>query len=62
MSIENKVCLIVLDGWGKGKSDEGNAIFMANTPFVDLLNKTYPVAQLRTDGENVGLARRSNGE
>jgi 2,3-bisphosphoglycerate-independent phosphoglycerate mutase len=61
MSIENKVCLIVLDGWGKGKSDEGNAIFMANTPFVDLLNKTYPVAQLRTDGENVGLPEGQMG-
>jgi len=50
-----KVCLIVLDGWGNGQNSKNNAVYVANTPFADELNQQYPFAQLRTDGENVGL-------
>ena len=50
-----KVFLIILDGWGHGRKDSSNAIFMAKTPFMDLLYEKYPNAELRTDGENVGL-------
>ena len=50
-----KVVLIVLDGWGDGARDSGDAVAQANTPFVDGLLATVPHAQLRTDGENVGL-------
>ena len=50
-----KAALIILDGWGIGKKDNSDAIFMANTPFTDQLNQQYPHATLRTDGENVGL-------
>jgi 2,3-bisphosphoglycerate-independent phosphoglycerate mutase len=53
--MSKKVCLIILDGWGIGRNDASNAIYVAHTPFADYLNKTYPHAQLRTDGENVGL-------
>ncbi|MCC6600195.1 MAG: 2,3-bisphosphoglycerate-independent phosphoglycerate mutase, partial [Crocinitomicaceae bacterium] len=53
--MNKKVCLVVLDGWGHGKKDGSNAIFMANTPFTDSLYEKYPNAELRTDGENVGL-------
>ncbi|MBK8615044.1 MAG: 2,3-bisphosphoglycerate-independent phosphoglycerate mutase [Flavobacteriales bacterium] len=51
----NKVVLIVLDGWGDGARDATDAVAQANTPFVDSLLATVPHAQLRTDGENVGL-------
>ena len=50
-----KAALIILDGWGIGKKDNSDAIFMAQTPFTDKLNQQYPHATLRTDGENVGL-------
>lgn len=50
-----KAALIILDGWGIGKKDNSDAIFMAQTPFTDQLNQQYPHATLRTDGENVGL-------
>ncbi len=53
--MDKKVCLIILDGWGNGDNNAGNAVFMAQTPFADQLNKTAPHASLRTDGENVGL-------
>ena len=56
MNMSNKkVCLIVLDGWGHGSKDASDAVFSANTPFMDGLEQQHPCAELRTDGENVGL-------
>lgn len=56
-----KVALIILDGWGHGRKDSSNAIFNANTPFTDSLYKEYAHAELRTDGENVGLPEGQMG-
>jgi len=53
--MNKKVLLMILDGWGIGKKDKTNAIYEGETPCIDLLCKTYPHAQLLTDGENVGL-------
>lgn len=50
-----KAALIILDGWGIGAGDHTDAIAQAHTPFIDHLARTAPHAQLRTDGENVGL-------
>ena len=44
-----------MDGWGEGPKTRSNAIFEANTPFIDGLYSQYPHAQLLTSGENVGL-------
>ena len=51
----NKVALLILDGWGHGDQSKSDGIFNANTPFIDLLEKTKPNAELLTDGEHVGL-------
>ncbi|MFT4660902.1 MAG: 2,3-bisphosphoglycerate-independent phosphoglycerate mutase [Patiriisocius sp.] len=51
----DKAMLIIMDGWGHGKKDSSNAIYQAETPFIDGLYKSVPNAELRTDGENVGL-------
>ncbi|MFM9984482.1 MAG: 2,3-bisphosphoglycerate-independent phosphoglycerate mutase [Flavobacteriales bacterium] len=56
-----KVCLIILDGWGHGRKDASNAIYIANTPFTDELYTREPHAELRTDGENVGLPEGQMG-
>jgi len=50
-----KTVLMILDGWGHGSGNVSDAIAIAHTPFVDGLYKKYPNAELRTDGENVGL-------
>jgi 2,3-bisphosphoglycerate-independent phosphoglycerate mutase len=50
-----KAALIILDGWGIGAGDATDAIAKARTPFITGLFRTAPHAQLRTDGENVGL-------
>jgi 2,3-bisphosphoglycerate-independent phosphoglycerate mutase len=50
-----KALLVILDGWGKGREDNSNAIYKAQPAFFNQLLQNYPNAQLRTDGENVGL-------
>jgi len=55
MKTNQKVALLILDGWGYGKKDSSDAIFNAETPVFDSLIKKYPNSTLLTDGENVGL-------
>lgn len=59
--MSKKVCLIILDGWGNGSADAGNAVYVARTPFADYLTAHYPSSTLRTDGENVGLPEGQMG-
>jgi 2,3-bisphosphoglycerate-independent phosphoglycerate mutase len=49
------VVLIVLDGWGLGRDEPGNAVLAARTPAMDRLWTDYPHATLRCSGEDVGL-------
>ena len=49
------VLLAILDGWGIGRDEPGNAVLQANTPNMDNLIENYPSATLRTSGEDVGL-------
>lgn len=55
MSDSKKVCLMILDGWGIGKHDNSDAIFSANTPFMDEVGKSKAHSTLKTFGKNVGL-------
>lgn len=50
-----KIGLIILDGWGIGNGSASDAIHAANTPVMDSLLQTYPNARLTTCGEAVGL-------
>ncbi len=47
--------LIILDGWGIGDHSKSDAVFNANTPFMDELLANRPHATLKTCGEDVGL-------
>jgi 2,3-bisphosphoglycerate-independent phosphoglycerate mutase len=49
------VLLIILDGWGFGRRDDTNPIFLARTPVWDDLVKNYPYSKLNAAGEAVGL-------
>ncbi|PZP48852.1 MAG: 2,3-bisphosphoglycerate-independent phosphoglycerate mutase [Pseudopedobacter saltans] len=51
----NKVILVIMDGWGLGNVKTADAIQAANTPFVDSLYSKYPNTTLVTCGEAVGL-------
>lgn len=59
--MKNKVCLMILDGWGRGKNDSSNAVYVAQTPFMDSLEHIAAVASLKTFGENVGLPEGQMG-
>ena len=41
---ENKVLLMILDGWGKSENPKTSAIDNANTSFIDSLYNKYPHA------------------
>jgi 2,3-bisphosphoglycerate-independent phosphoglycerate mutase len=50
-----KVCLIILDGFGLGGHDAGDAIFHAKKEFLGPLFQSQKFSKLKTDGEAVGL-------
>ena len=50
-----KAILMILDGWGIGQHDKGDAIFNTPTPYLDYLNATCAHSQLQACGEDVGL-------
>ncbi|MEA1968850.1 MAG: 2,3-bisphosphoglycerate-independent phosphoglycerate mutase [Thermodesulfobacteriota bacterium] len=47
--------LIILDGWGINPDKKGNAVAIANTPFLDMIEDKYPCTHLLCSGESVGL-------
>ncbi len=47
--------LLILDGYGLGKPEAGNAIWAAKTPVMDALLQRCPHTQLSASGEDVGL-------
>ncbi|HEU0164519.1 MAG TPA: 2,3-bisphosphoglycerate-independent phosphoglycerate mutase [Thermomicrobiales bacterium] len=55
------VLLAILDGWGIGRGEPGNAVLAADTPNLDRLLEKYPHASLVTSGEAVGLPEGQMG-
>jgi hypothetical protein len=47
--------LLILDGWGIGPNNPGNAIAQAKTTNMDKYWLTFPHSQLGASGEAVGL-------
>ena len=56
-----KAILIIMDGWGIGRHDKSDAIYNANTPFIDRLFHSVPHSTLLTHGLNVGLPEGQMG-
>jgi 2,3-bisphosphoglycerate-independent phosphoglycerate mutase len=50
-----RALLLILDGWGIGREDDTNPIFLAHTPVWDDLTRRHACSQLRAAGEAVGL-------
>ncbi len=59
--MSKKTFLMILDGWGCGKSDQSDVVTMANTPNMDQLSRDYPTSRLMASGENVGLPEGQMG-
>ena len=59
--INSKVLLCILDGWGIGLKNSGNAISMANTKNYDYLIEKYPNTILKASENDVGLPKGQFG-
>ncbi|MFR9651412.1 MAG: 2,3-bisphosphoglycerate-independent phosphoglycerate mutase [Rikenellaceae bacterium] len=57
----NKVLLMILDGWGIGDGGKADVIAQVKPEYITAMSEKYPSAQLRTDGENVGLPEGQMG-
>lgn len=55
------IVLLILDGWGIGPKNPGNAISLANTPNMDRYSIAFPHTQLAASGEAVGLPKGEDG-
>ncbi|MEK7203114.1 MAG: 2,3-bisphosphoglycerate-independent phosphoglycerate mutase [Patescibacteria group bacterium] len=53
--------LIILDGWGLAKPNQGNATTLAKTPTINGLMKKYPNTKLFAHGKYVGLPVKQSG-
>jgi 2,3-bisphosphoglycerate-independent phosphoglycerate mutase len=53
--VRGPVVVVVMDGVGVGKDDEGNAVRLARTPTLDWLAASAPTRTLRAHGKAVGL-------
>ncbi|MBN1759806.1 MAG: 2,3-bisphosphoglycerate-independent phosphoglycerate mutase [Chitinispirillaceae bacterium] len=49
------VCLIIRDGWGRGKPEQSNAIYSAQTPYTDRYETESPTTLIKTSGLSAGL-------
>lgn len=58
---ENKVLLIIMDGWGLSSSEQGNAPLIAKTPTLDFVYSAYPKSSLSASGLEVGLSEGEPG-
>ncbi len=61
MMNNQKVGLLILDGWGLGDQSKADAVFNANTPVMDALLQKYPNNTLIASGEEVGLPEGQMG-
>ncbi|WP_370398326.1 2,3-bisphosphoglycerate-independent phosphoglycerate mutase [Tenacibaculum dicentrarchi] len=59
--MNKKVILMILDGWGITQDPKVSAIYNAKTPFINSLYDKFPYAELRTDGNHVGLPEGQMG-
>lgn len=59
-----RVLLLILDGWGIGRQDDSNPIFLGRTPVWDGLTQRFPLVHLQASGKSVGLQadRAGNSE
>jgi 2,3-bisphosphoglycerate-independent phosphoglycerate mutase len=52
--------IVIMDGMGIGKGDDGDAVALARTPVLDRLRSHYPWRTLRAHGTAVGLPTDSD--
>ncbi|MBO5017331.1 MAG: 2,3-bisphosphoglycerate-independent phosphoglycerate mutase [Alistipes sp.] len=59
--MSNNVLLMILDGWGNGDHSKSDVIYSMHPAYIEAMTAKYPHAELKTDGENVGLPEGQMG-
>lgn len=59
--MSNRVLLMILDGWGNGDHSKSDVIYTMHPAYIEAMTAKYPHAELKTDGENVGLPEGQMG-
>ena len=52
---------MILDGWGNGDRSKSDVIYSMHPAYIEAMTAQYPHAELKTDGENVGLPEGQMG-
>ena len=52
---------MILDGWGNGDHSKSDVIYSMHPAYIEAMTAKYPHAELKTDGENVGLPEGQMG-
>ena len=55
MNKNNRLCLVVLDGWGIGNHDFSNPIYQSSPQYFPILQEHFPYLSLQSSGLSVGL-------
>ena len=53
--------MMILDGWGNGDHSKSDVIYSMHPAYIEAMTAQYPHAELKTDGENVGLPEGQMG-
>jgi len=53
--MKRTVVLLILDGWGVGRSDESNPLYVVNPERIRWMSENFPLGSLQASGINVGL-------
>jgi len=56
-----KICLVILDGWGIGQKNFSNPIYQADLKFIKEIEQNYPLLSLQASGTAVGLPYNQAG-
>ncbi len=57
-----RVLLLILDGWGIGRQDSANPIFLAQPEVWGRLIREHPTSQLLASGRGRGIGTRQGGQ
>ena len=58
---QQRVLLLILDGWGIGDGGQGDLIAQASTPMMDSLAAEWPSTQIQASGPPVGMPEGTVG-
>lgn len=53
--MKRTIALIILDGWGFGKTDESNPIHSAHLKTIQFIEKNFPFGALQASGISIGM-------